>query len=139
MKQLFINLPVSDLEKSMQFYLALGFTIQPLFTDKNQISLMWSDSIYLMLQSRDFSNSYLNKQMFDARKHQMPSFTLPVESIDVVNTMMEDGLKAGGVEPVTPIREDFMYLRSIEDVDGYVWGIMCLDDQLFQIYNRRKN
>jgi hypothetical protein len=139
MNQLFINLPVSDLEKSTQFYLALGFTIQPLFTDKNQISLMWSDSIYLMLQSRDFSNSYLNKQTIDARKNQMPSFTLPVESIDLVNSMMEDGLKAGGVEPVAVIREDFMYLRSIEDVDGYIWGIMCLDVKLFQIYKRRKN
>ncbi len=127
MKQLFINLPVSDLEKSMQFYLALGFTINPLFTDEGQKCLIWSDSIYLMLQSRQFSNSYLEKQMIDARKHQIPSFTLPVESIELVNAMMENGLKAGGVEPVSTISEDFMFLRSIEDIDGYIWGIMYLD------------
>ena len=132
MKQLFINLPVGDLVKSMQFYLSLGFTLNPLFTDENQKCLIWSDSIYLMLQSRHFSNSYLEKQMIDARKYQMPSFTLPLESIGLVNEIMENGIKAGGIEPVTSISEDFMFLRSIEDLDGYIWGIMFLDQEKFK-------
>lgn len=132
MKQIFLNLPVSDLEQSTQFYLALGFTINSLFTDKNQKCLTWSDSIYLMLQSREFSNSYLEKQIIDARKHQLPSFTLPVESIDYVNEMVEKGIKSGGVEPVAAINADFMFLRSIEDLDGYIWGIMYLDLNKFK-------
>lgn len=132
MKQLFINLPVSDLEKSMQFYLALGFNINPLFTDEDQKCMIWSDTIYLMLQSRQFSNLYFEKQMTDARKHQMPSFTLPVDSIELVNEMIKNGIKYGGVEPIPCINEDFMFLRSIEDIDGYVWGIMYLDVVKFQ-------
>ena len=132
MKQLFINLPVNDLEKSMQFYLALGFTIYTLFTDEDQKCMVWSDSIYIMLQSRPFSNAYLKKEIIDARKHQMPSFTLPVENIEVVNEMMERGLKSGGTEPVPSTTEDFMYLRSIEDIDGYLLGIMYLDKAKFQ-------
>ena len=132
MKQIFLNLPVSDLAQSTQFYLTLGFTINPLFTDENQKCLTWSDSIYLMLQSRKFSNSYLEKQIIDARKHQMPSFTLPVESIDNVNEIIENGIKSGGVEPVAAINADFMFLRSIEDLDGYIWGIMYLDHNKFK-------
>jgi uncharacterized protein len=132
MKQLFINLPVSDLKRSMQFYLALGFTPNPLFTDEEQKCMVWSDSIYLMLQSRQFSNSYFEKQMIDARKHQMPSFTLPVGTVESVNEMMENGLRSGGAEPVPGINEGFMFLRSIEDIDGYVWGIMYLDLVKFQ-------
>ena len=131
MKQIFINIPVSDLEKSMQFYLALGFTINPLFTDIDQKCMIWSDYIYVMLQSRNFSNSYLEKQIIDARKYQIPSFTLPVESIEKVNEITENGIKAGALEPVSTIREDFMYLRSIEDLDGYMWGIMFLDVDRF--------
>lgn len=127
MKQIFINIPVDDLEKSTQFYLALGFTENSLFTGENQKCVIWSDSIYLMLQSRQFSNLYLEKQIVDARKNQMPSFTLPVASIEVVNQVMENGIKAGGAEPVSAIKEDFMFLRSIEDIDGYLWGIMYLD------------
>jgi len=131
MKQIFINIPVSDLEKSMQFYLALGFTINPLFTDIDQKCMVWSDYIYLMLQSRKFSNSYLEKQIIDARKYQIPSFTLPVESIKKVNEITENGIKAGALEPVPATIEDFMYLRSIEDLDGYMWGIMFLDVDRF--------
>ena len=132
MKQLFINLPVNDLEESMQFYFALGFTINPLFTDDDQKCMIWSNSIYLMLQSRQFSNSYLEKQKIDAREYQMPSFTLPVESIELVNVMMENGIKAGGKEPTNTIKLDFMFLRSIEDLDGYIWGIMYLDQEIFK-------
>ncbi len=132
MKQLFINLPVNDLEESMQFYFALGFIINPLFTDDDQKCMIWSNSIYLMLQSRQFSNSYLEKQKINAREYQMPSFTLPVESIELVNVMMENGIKAGGIEPVASISEDFMFLRSIEDLDGYIWGIMYLDQEIFK-------
>lgn len=134
MKQLFINLPVSDLEKSLRFYLALGFTINPLFSDEDQKCMVWSDSIYLMLQSRQFSNSYFQKQIIEVRKYQMPSFTLPVGSVAEVNEMMENGLKHGGAEPVPMSKVDFMFLRSIEDVDGYLWGIMYLDQVKFESF-----
>ena len=94
--------------------------------------MIWSNSIYLMLQSRQFSNSYLEKQKIDAREYQMPSFTLPVESFELVNVMMENGIKAGGKEPANTIKLDFMFLRSIEDLDGYIWGIMYLDQEIFK-------
>lgn len=132
MKQLFINLPVSDLDKSMKFYQSLGFTNNLLFTDEDQKCMVWSDSIYIMLQSRQFSNSYLVKQMVDVRNYQIPSFTLPVESVELVNEMMAMGINAGGFEPIPSINEGFMFLRSIEDMDGYVWGIMCLDVEKFK-------
>ncbi len=137
MKQLFINLPVSDLDKSMKFYQALGFTNNPLFTDEDQKCMVWSDSIYVMLQSRAFSNSYLDKQQIDVRKFQIPSFTLPVESIELVNEMMEKGLISGGTETISSIDEGFMYLRSIEDMDGYIWGIMCLEIEKFRSIKNR--
>ena len=139
MKQIFINIPVSDLEKSMQFYLELGFTINPLFTDIDQKCMLWSDYIYVMLQSRKFSNSYLEKQIIDARKYQIPSFTLPVESIKKVNEITENGIKAGALEPVPTTFEDFMYLRSIEDLDGYMWGIMFLDVDRFVAIKKDKH
>lgn len=131
MKQIFINIPVNDLDKSMRFYEALGFTINPLFTDEQQKCMVWSDAIYIMLQTRQFANTYLNKSTIDASKHQIPSFTLPVNSVEEVNEIMESGLMAGGKEPVAAIDEGFMYLRSIEDVDGYMWGVMCFDIEKF--------
>jgi predicted lactoylglutathione lyase len=100
--------------------------------------MVWSDYIYVMLQSRKFSNSYLEKQIIDARKYQIPSFTLPVDSVKKVNEITENGIKAGALEPVPAISEDFMYLRSIEDLDGYMWGIMFLDVDRFVSFKKDK-
>ena len=131
MKQIFINLPVNDLEKSMNFYLHLGFTMNPLFTDKDQKCMIWCDQIYVMLQSKDFFGDYIKKPIVDSKKFQSASFTLPVESPDKVNELIESGIKAGGIEPVPMLDEGFMLLRTIEDLDGYTWGIIHLDMDTF--------
>lgn len=121
----------------MHFYLALGFIINPMFTDEDQKCMVWSEAIYVMLQSKRFATSYLNKPLNNAKLFQSPSYTLPVESNDQVNEMIEAGIRAGGIEPVASLDEGFMYLRSIEDLDGYLWGIMCLDLDKFRLMRNR--
>ncbi len=137
MKQIFINLPVNDVEKSMQLYLALGFTANPLFTDEQQKCVIWSDAIYLMIQTKEFSNSYLKKTNTDTNQILTSSHTLPVESIKKVDEILDKALKAGANEPVAPLKEDFMYLRTIEDLDGYLWGIMYIDLAKFKIVKQK--
>jgi len=132
MKQIFINLPVGNLEESQRFYLALGFTLDPLFTGESQISMKWSESIQVMLQTRSFSNTHSSKSPIDPRKSQIPTCTLPVENRALVDEMLAQGIQAGGVEPIPAVQEEFMYLRSIEDPDGYLWGIMYLDVDRFK-------
>ncbi len=126
MKQIFINLPVHDLEKSMRFYLACGFTLNPLFTDKEQKCLLWSEAIYVMLQSKEFASAYLKMEGPNEIIANV-SHTLPVENAKQVDEILENALLAGGIEPVPALTEEFMYLRSIQDLDGNLWGIMHLD------------
>ena len=135
MKQIFINLPVNDLEKSLQFYLALGLTLHPLFTDEQQKCVIWSDAIYLMIQSKQFANTYLNRSAEKVDKPLSISHTLPVASIEIVNSMVEAVIKLGATEPVPVLDEPFMYLRSVEDLDGHLWGIMYLDVEKFIIHS----
>jgi predicted lactoylglutathione lyase len=78
----------------------------------------------------------LEKPLVDATKFQTPSHTLPVENINRVNEIIENGIKAGGVDPVSALSESFMYLRSIEDLDGYLWGIMYLDLDKFKSFKK---
>ncbi len=132
MKQVFINLTVNDVEKSLQFYLELGFTLNSLFTDDDQKCVMWSDAIYVMLQSKKMASAYLKKPFAVSTQFQTVSHTLPVENIQSVNEIIEKGLQAGGTEPVAALNEGFMFLRSMEDLDGYVWGIMHLNIDTFK-------
>lgn len=138
MKQIFINLPVNDLEKSLQFYLTLGFTLNELFTDEQQKCVIWSDYIYLMLQSKKFSSEYLKRPVDNTIKTISVSHTLPVHTIEIVNEMVEKGLKLGATELVPVLKEDFMYLRTMEDLDGYIWGIMHLDIEKFKNLKQKK-
>ncbi|TCD02122.1 glyoxalase/bleomycin resistance/extradiol dioxygenase family protein [Pedobacter frigidisoli] len=132
MKQVFINLPVVDVEKSMKFYTQLGFSNNPLFSDGEQKCMVWSEQIYVMLQSREFFISFIKKPLLDTTKNVSATFTLPVESLERVNEVVENGLKAGGVEPSPMQDEGFMQLRSIEDLDGHTWAIIYLDMDKFR-------
>lgn len=131
MKQVFINLPVQDAEKSMRFYTQLGFVNNPLFTDEHQKCMVWSEHIYVMLITQKQFVEW-NAKSIPARNFSTANFTLPVETIDRMNQIVEKGLKAGGTEPNPPLDEGFMQLRSIEDFDGHVWGIICLDVEMFR-------
>lgn len=132
MKQIFINLPVKDVEASMAFYKQVGFTVHPLFTFDDQKCMVWSEQIYVMLQTPDMFKSGNKKNMADPKKNTIATFTLPVESFDRLNEIMERGLQAGGTEPVPMMDEGFMQVRNMEDPDGHHWGIIYLNLEKFK-------
>ncbi len=132
MRQLFINLPVKDLDAAMLFYTQLGFTVNPLFTFNDQKCMVWSDQIYVMLQTVDMFKSGNTKNLADPKQNTTASFTLPVESLNQLNEIMENGLRAGGTERTPAIDEGFMQVRNIEDPDGHQWGILYLDLEKFK-------
>jgi len=131
MKKIFINLPVEDLDKSMRFYAQMGFINYALFTGENQKCMLWSDHIYVMLQSKEFFNTHNKKQLVDSKNNIASSFTLPVESLDRLHEIIENGIEAGGTESTPMIDEGFMQVRTIEDLDGHTWGIIYLDENKF--------
>lgn len=132
MKQVFINLPVKNVEASMDFYKQLGFTVNPLFTFDDQKCMVWCDQVYVMLQTQDMFKSVNQKNIADPKKNTIATFTLPVESLDTLNEIIENGLKAGGTEPTPALDEGFMQVRNMEDLDGHIWGIICLDLDKFK-------
>ncbi|MHA8091185.1 VOC family protein [Aquirufa regiilacus] len=134
-QQIFINLPVANLQQSQLFYEALGFRGNPTFTGEDQKCMVWSDQIFVMLQSHTFSNKHAQKSIADFQRVTGPSFTLPLESVGQVNLLVEKGLKAGGSTSIPMVDEGFMQVRTIEDPDGYSWGLMYLDIQKFNSRN----
>lgn len=132
MKQIFINLPVSDVQRSMDFYTALGFTNNPQFSDEQGKCMVWSDSIFLMILSHDKFLSFTNKPIADTKTNIAALLSLSLESTDAMNAMMEKGLAAGGTEP-TELRDyGFMQQRTIEDFDGHTWELFYMDVTKFE-------
>ncbi|HEY6143619.1 MAG TPA: VOC family protein [Flavobacterium sp.] len=126
-KQIFINLAVKDLQKSMDFYTALGFTNNPQFSDDSGKCMVWSENIFVMLLSYEKFSSFATKPIADTKSKVAGLFSLSVESTDEVNSIMANGLKAGGIEPNEMRDYGFMQQRTIEDFDGHTWEIFFMD------------
>lgn len=130
-KQIFINLAVNDLQKSMDFYLALGFTNNPQFSDDTAKCMVWSEHIYVMLLNHEKFLSFTKKPMADTKNSIAGIYSLSLESVDSVNAFMEKGLASGGIEPTEMKDYGFMQLRTIEDPDGHTWEVFFMDTSKF--------
>ena len=126
-KQIFINLAVKDLQKSMNFYAALGFSNNPQFSDDTGKCMVWSENIFVMLLTHEKFASFATKPLADTKSNLAGLYSLSVDSIDEVNNILTNGLKAGGTEPNEMKDYGFMQLRTIEDFDGHTWEIFYMD------------
>ena len=130
-KQIFINLPVKNLQKSTAFYTALGFTNNPQFSDDTAKCMVWSENIFVMLLTHEKFTTFATKPIADTKSNLAGLFSLSVDSTDELNSILTNGLKAGGTEP-NEIRDyGFMQQRTIEDFDGHTWEIFYMDISKF--------
>jgi predicted lactoylglutathione lyase len=126
-KQIFINLAVKDVQKSMDFYTALGFSNNPQFSDDQGKCMVWSDSIFVMILSHEKFASFTKKPIADTKTNIAGLYSLSLESVESVHEMMERGRQAGGIEPNEMRDYGFMQQRTIEDFDGHTWEIFHMD------------
>ncbi|MES2559107.1 MAG: VOC family protein [Bacteroidota bacterium] len=126
-KQIFINLAVKNLQKSMDFYTALGFTNNPQFSDDTAKCMVWSENIFVMIMTHEKFAGFATKPIADTKTNLAALFSLSLESVDDVNTMMANGLKAGGTEPSEMKDYGFMQQRTLEDFDGHTWEVFYMD------------
>lgn len=126
-KQIFINLAVKDLQKSVDFYTALGFTNNPQFSDDSGKCMVWCENIFVMIMTHEKFSTFATKPIADTKTSLAGLFSLSFDSLDEVNNTMEKGLKAGGIEPNEMRDYSFMQQRTIEDFDGHTWEIFYMD------------
>jgi predicted lactoylglutathione lyase len=115
----------------MDFYTALGFTNNPQFSDDSGKCMVWSENIFVMLLSHEKFASFATKPIADTKLNVAGLFSLSLDSLDEVNSMMANGLKAGGIEPSEMKDYGFMQQRTIEDFDGHTWEIFYMDMSKF--------
>ena len=127
-KTIFINLPVTDLARSMAFYEAVGFTNNPMFTNEQAAAMAWSDEIVVMLLTHDFWKTFTSKAIPDAANTAQVLLCLSQDSKEAVEEIVGKAVAAGGKADPTPTQDmGFMYGRSFEDPDGHIWENAYLD------------
>lgn len=131
-KNIFINLPVKNLEKSKEYYTHLGYTVNSQFTNETAACLVISDTIYLMLLVEEYFKTFTSKQIIDASNSIEVLTALSCESKEEVNSITQKSIDAGGTETKDPQDYGFMYTRSLQDLDGHVWEYFWMDPSHIQ-------
>lgn len=127
-KQIFVNLAVKDLNRSVEFFTKLGYTFNPQFTNELATCMIISDTIYVMLLTEPFFQSFsTKKQLADTSKVFEVSICLSCESRDEVNDIVAKAEAAGATIPDAANDHGWMYQHSFDDLDGHHWEYAWMD------------
>ena len=126
-KQIFINLPVKDLKRSMGFFDKLGFKNNPQFTDDTGACMVVSDTIFVMLLTEPKFKSFAPKPIADATKSTEVLIALSFDSRQQVDEVVRTATSNGGSTYAEPKDYGFMYQHGFQDPDGHVWEVFWMD------------
>lgn len=125
--KIFVNLPVKDLNKSIEFFRKIGFPHNPQFTDETAACIVVSEDIYVMLLTHPKFREFTNKEISDSTRTAEVILALSTTSKEQVSETVEKAIKAGATEPIGAKDYGFMLQRSFQDLDGHLWEVIWMD------------
>ncbi len=126
-KQIFVNLPVKDLQRSVAFFAHLGYEFNPELTDENATCMIVGENIFVMLLVESFFKTFTRKEICDATRSTEVLVCLSCESRAEVDELVAKAVVAGGATPNESKDYGFMYQHGFEDLDGHAWELMYMD------------
>ena len=131
-RMIFVNLPVKNLDRSMEFFKKLGFSFNPQFTDETAACMVISDTIFAMLLTEAKFKEFTSKPIADANTTTEVLTALSADSKDEVNRLVDAALAGGATEAREPMDYGFMFGRSFNDLDGHIWEVIWMDPSQIQ-------
>lgn len=126
-RMLFVNLPVKNLKRSIEFFTKLGFTFNKQFTDDAATCMIIGEQAFVMLLAEDRFKGFAKKPIADANTQTEGIFALTADSRAEVDELVKAALAAGGKPAADPMDHGFMYGWSFFDIDGHHWEVMWMD------------
>ena len=127
-RQIFVNLPVKNLNKSIEFFTRLGFTFNPQFTDENATCMIVDENIFVMLLVDKYFKTFMPKEICDTSKSAEVLVALSFDSRAEVDAVVAKAIAAGGSTYKEPNDMGFMYQHGFQDLDGHLWEIFFMEE-----------
>ncbi len=131
-RQIFVNLPVRDLNKSIEFFTKLGFTFNQQFTDENATCMIVGENIFAMLLVEKYFKTFTPKEICDTAKCAEVLVALSFESRAEVDEIVSKAIAAGGTTYREPQDHGFMYQHGFQDLDGHIWEIFFMEESAIE-------
>jgi uncharacterized protein len=129
---IFVNLPVKNLNQSVDFFTKLGFTFNPQFTDDSSTCMIIGPNIFAMLLSHERFRGFIKQEISDAKKTTEVLIGLALESREAVGAMVQKATAAGGTTYNEPQDHGFMLQHGFQDLDGHIWEVFFMDPSFVQ-------
>ena len=126
-QQMFVNLPVKDLKRSIEFFTKVGYTFNPQFTDENATCMIIGENIFAMLLVEPYFKSFIHKEVADAKKTAEVIIALNADSREGVDQLVAKAVAAGATTPSAAKDYGFMYQHGYQDLDGHLWEVFWMD------------
>ncbi|MBO0890392.1 MAG: VOC family protein [Acidothermales bacterium] len=125
--KIFVNLPVRDLARSVEFFTRVGYTFDERFTDENATCMVIGEDIYAMLLVEPFFRTFTRKEIADTSTTTEVIVALSADSRGQVDEIVDRAFAAGATPASETNDQGFMYGRSYQDLDGHIWEVMWMD------------
>jgi predicted lactoylglutathione lyase len=125
--QIFVNLPVRDLGKSVEFYTKLGYSFDARFTDEKATCMIVGENIFVMLLVESFFKTFTKKAICDATKSTEVLVCLSCDSRAEVDGLVKKAVASGGTTPTAAQDHGFMYQHGYQDLDGHLWELVYME------------
>ncbi|NOS67773.1 MAG: VOC family protein [Candidatus Peribacteraceae bacterium] len=127
--QIFVNLPVKDLQKSIAFFTKVGFTFNPKFTNEHGTCMIIGENIFAMLLVHTHFTSFTKKPIADTAKGAEVILAVAVDSKEQVDEYVQKAVTAGATTPMENQDHGWMYSKGFQDPDGHLWEIFWMDEK----------
>lgn len=124
---IFVNLPVADLDASKAFFGKLGFAFNPQFTDETAAAMVIDDNIFAMLLTHEKFRQFTPLPVADAKAATQVLIAISRESRDAVTALFDQAIAAGGTQVRPGDDYGFMMSQAFADLDGHIWEVMWMD------------
>lgn len=128
-QMIFVNLPVSDVQRARKFYTGLGFSINEQFSNDEAACVVISDTIYVMVLHTDYFATFTGKPVSDAHKQTEVLLCLSTTSREETDALVAKAVASGGSAPRPAKDLGFMYGHGFEDPDGHVWELAFMQGE----------
>jgi uncharacterized protein len=126
-KQIYVNLPVKDVERTKAFFAKLGYAFNPDFSNEQALAMQVGENIFAMLLAEPFFQTFTKKPIADATRSTEVLVCLSCESRAEVDQLVAKAVAAGGTSPNPPQDHGFMYGHGYTDLDGHVWELVYME------------
>ena len=128
---IYINLPIKDLNKTMAFFSELGFSFNQMFTNEKAACMILNEKANVMLLHESFFKTFIKKEISDAHKTTEVLLAIMLKTRDEVNRFVDKAISMNAVEAREPQDFGYMYSRAFSDLDGHIWEVGYMDMENF--------